>query len=150
MLNVSQNQPRIRALRQDERYGKFAIEPLDKGYGHTLGASLRRVLLSSIEGVAITAVQVRVDLDFRRSLAGREDNVERLRIIRRLVDEHVRSGVVRVHPIHGQDGIAGNAVREGERHVVRGRVVLGELLLVVARVPEADPVFDRRTERGRA
>jgi DNA-directed RNA polymerase subunit alpha len=46
MLNVSQNQPRI------------AIEPLDKGYGHTLGASLRRVLLSSIEGVAITAVQV--------------------------------------------------------------------------------------------
>ena len=58
MLNVSQVQPRIRALQQNERYGKFVIEPLDKGYGHTLGASLRRVLLSSIDGVAITAVQV--------------------------------------------------------------------------------------------
>ena len=59
MLNVSQPiQPRIRVLQQTETYGKFAVEPLDKGYGHTLGASLRRVLLTSIEGVAITAVQV--------------------------------------------------------------------------------------------
>lgn len=59
MFNVSQpNQPRIRVLQQTETYGKFAVEPLDKGYGHTLGASLRRVLLTSIEGAAITAVQV--------------------------------------------------------------------------------------------
>jgi DNA-directed RNA polymerase subunit alpha len=57
MLNVSSIQPRIRVLQQNERYGKFAVEPLNKGYGHTLGASLRRVLLTSIEGVAITAVQ---------------------------------------------------------------------------------------------
>jgi DNA-directed RNA polymerase subunit alpha len=57
MLNVSV-QPRLHALQQSENYGKFAIEPLDKGYGYTLGASLRRVLLSSIEGVAITAIQV--------------------------------------------------------------------------------------------
>lgn len=57
MLNT-QVQPRIRVLQQSDRYGKFVIEPLDKGYGHTLGASLRRVLLSSIDGVAVTAVQV--------------------------------------------------------------------------------------------
>jgi DNA-directed RNA polymerase subunit alpha len=57
MFNAS-NPPRLRALSQSENYGKFAIEPLDKGYGYTLGASLRRVLLSSIEGVAITAIQV--------------------------------------------------------------------------------------------
>src|SRR4028119_432805 len=58
MFNVSQVQPRIRVLKQAERYGKFVVEPLDKGYGHTLGASLRRVLLTSIEGAAITAIQV--------------------------------------------------------------------------------------------
>ena len=58
MLNVTQVQPRIRVLTQNDRYGKFAVEPFDKGYGQTLGASLRRVLLSSIEGVAITAIQV--------------------------------------------------------------------------------------------
>jgi DNA-directed RNA polymerase subunit alpha len=58
MLNVSQVTPRIRVLQQSDRYGKFEVSPLDKGYGHTLGASLRRVLLTSIEGVAVTAVQV--------------------------------------------------------------------------------------------
>ena len=57
MLNL-QVQPRIRLLTQNDRYGKFVVEPLDKGYGQTLGASLRRVLLTSIEGVAITAIQV--------------------------------------------------------------------------------------------
>ncbi len=58
MLSTLQIEPRIRAAEQNEKYGKFIVEPLDKGYGHTLGASLRRVLLSSIQGVAITSVQV--------------------------------------------------------------------------------------------
>jgi len=59
MLNsTSDKQPRVRALQVSDRYGKFVVDPLPKGYGHTLGASLRRVLLTSIEGVAITAVQV--------------------------------------------------------------------------------------------
>lgn len=39
-------------------YGKFVIEPLDRGYGTTLGNSLRRVLLSSLEGAAITTVKI--------------------------------------------------------------------------------------------
>ena len=39
-------------------YAKFAAEPFERGYGHTLGNTLRRVLLSSIEGAAITAVKV--------------------------------------------------------------------------------------------
>ena len=36
------------------RYGKFVCEPLDRGYGITLGNSLRRILLSSLDGAAIT------------------------------------------------------------------------------------------------
>ncbi len=39
-------------------YGKFIIEPLDQGYGQTLGNSLRRVLLSSLSGAAITSVKI--------------------------------------------------------------------------------------------
>lgn len=39
-------------------YGKFTIEPFEKGFGHTIGNGLRRVLLSSIEGFAVTAVQI--------------------------------------------------------------------------------------------
>ncbi|RME62120.1 MAG: DNA-directed RNA polymerase subunit alpha [Candidatus Dadabacteria bacterium] len=42
----------------DHRYGKFVVEPLERGYGVTLGNSLRRVLLSSIEGAAITSLRI--------------------------------------------------------------------------------------------
>ncbi len=42
----------------DGRYGKFVAEPLERGYGVTIGNSLRRILLSSLEGSAITSVQI--------------------------------------------------------------------------------------------
>ena len=41
-----------------ETYGKFSAEPFEKGFGHTIGNSLRRVLLSYLEGAAITAVKI--------------------------------------------------------------------------------------------
>lgn len=41
-----------------ERYGKFIVEPLERGYGTTLGNSLRRILLSSLPGAAVTAVKI--------------------------------------------------------------------------------------------
>lgn len=43
---------------EDGSYGKFVCEPLDRGYGITLGNSLRRVLLSSLDGVAITSIKI--------------------------------------------------------------------------------------------
>ena len=39
-----------------DHYGKFVAEPFERGYGHTIGNSLRRILLSSLEGAAVTAV----------------------------------------------------------------------------------------------
>ena len=45
-------------LKSDGSYGKFVIEPLERGYGTTLGNSLRRVLLSSLPGVAATSVKI--------------------------------------------------------------------------------------------
>ena len=45
-------------LNEDGRSGKFVIEPLERGYGITLGNSLRRVLLSSLPGVAVTSIKV--------------------------------------------------------------------------------------------
>ncbi len=52
--------PRIEAtdLAIDGTYGKFIVEPLERGYGTTLGNSLRRVLLSSLPGVAVTSIKV--------------------------------------------------------------------------------------------
>ncbi|TYQ15124.1 UNVERIFIED_CONTAM: DNA-directed RNA polymerase subunit alpha [Acetivibrio alkalicellulosi] len=43
---------------EDNMYGKFVIEPLERGYGITLGNSLRRILLSSLPGVAVTSIKI--------------------------------------------------------------------------------------------
>jgi len=45
-------------ISQDSRYGKFVIEPLERGFGNTLGNALRRVLLSSLPGVAVTGIYI--------------------------------------------------------------------------------------------
>lgn len=52
--------PRIECIenQSDESYGKFIVEPLERGYGTTLGNSLRRVLLSSLPGTAVTSVKI--------------------------------------------------------------------------------------------
>ena len=52
--------PRIECVESpaDESYGKFVVEPLERGYGTTLGNSLRRVLLSSLPGTAVTTVKI--------------------------------------------------------------------------------------------
>tara|TARA_Y100000588_G_scaffold348803_2_gene398694 strand:+ start:18232 stop:19239 length:1008 start_codon:yes stop_codon:yes gene_type:complete len=58
-----------------ETYGRFVAEPFETGYGHTIGNSLRRVLLSSIEGAAISSVSIEgVDHEFQ-SLEGVEEDV---------------------------------------------------------------------------
>ena len=52
--------PRIECIEtpSDESYGKYVVEPLERGYGTTLGNSLRRVLLSSLPGTAVTSIKI--------------------------------------------------------------------------------------------
>jgi DNA-directed RNA polymerase subunit alpha len=52
--------PRIETVEisEDATFGKFVVEPLERGYGATLGNSLRRILLSSLPGAAVTSVQI--------------------------------------------------------------------------------------------
>jgi DNA-directed RNA polymerase subunit alpha len=50
--------PRIECVDVTDSYGKFIVEPLERGYGITLGNSLRRILLSSLPGVAVTSVKI--------------------------------------------------------------------------------------------
>ena len=50
--------PQVRKAEGDETYGKFEIEPLEPGFGTTLGNTLRRVLLSSLWGAAVTSIQI--------------------------------------------------------------------------------------------
>lgn len=50
--------PNITAVDQEDSYGKFVVEPLERGFGTTLGNSLRRVLLTSIPGTALSYIQI--------------------------------------------------------------------------------------------
>ncbi|HHY91999.1 MAG TPA: DNA-directed RNA polymerase subunit alpha [Firmicutes bacterium] len=57
---IEMEKPRIEVaeISEDDRYGRFVVEPLERGYGTTLGNSLRRVLLSSLPGAAVTSVKI--------------------------------------------------------------------------------------------
>ncbi len=55
---IEELSPGMVALELSEKYGKFAIEPLERGFGHTLGNAFRRVLLAHIPGAAVTDVRI--------------------------------------------------------------------------------------------
>ncbi|MBR6634260.1 MAG: DNA-directed RNA polymerase subunit alpha, partial [Clostridia bacterium] len=58
MIGIEKPRIETAEFSEDGRYGKFVVEPLERGYGTTLGNSLRRVLLSSLPGYAITSVKI--------------------------------------------------------------------------------------------
>jgi DNA-directed RNA polymerase subunit alpha len=79
--------PRIERIAESRNYGKYTISPLERGYGTTIGSSLRRVLLSSLEGAAVSSVRI-TDVQHEYSVVPgiREDviqiilNIKQLRI----------------------------------------------------------------------
>lgn len=80
--------PRIETLQQTETYGKFDVQPMDRGFGVTMGSALRRILLSSITGAAITSVKIDGVLHEFSTIPGvKEDTTE---LLLNLKDIHVR------------------------------------------------------------
>lgn len=77
--------PRVHPLELTETYGRFAVEPLERGYGNTLGNAFRRVLLAHIEGAAVTDVRIQGALHEFTTLPGIvEDTMEIILNIREL------------------------------------------------------------------
>src|SRR3990167_4125831 len=74
MLMVEPNF-KIKELESTKEFGEFAIEPLEPGYGHTLGHALRRALLISIPGVAITSVKISGAKHRFSTLPGLKENI---------------------------------------------------------------------------
>ena len=91
--------PKIVHEEVDDHRGVFAIEPLDRGFGHTFGNSLRRVLLSSLEGAAVTSVKVEGTAHEFTTLPGvREDVTDIVLNLKNLVCRlHGESPEVEVH-----------------------------------------------------
>ncbi len=74
---------KLRKLTLDEKtatdaYGRFTAEPFERGYGHTIGNSLRRILLSSLEGAAITSVKITGALHEFAVLKGVKEDVAQI------------------------------------------------------------------------
>ena len=57
-MELQEVQPEVRVIETEDNYGHFRIEPLKRGYGHTLGNAMRRVLLSSLPGAAISSIRI--------------------------------------------------------------------------------------------
>ena len=65
----------IAEISDDNKYGKFVVEPLERGYGITLGISLRRIMLSSLPGTAVSQVKIKGVLHEFSSLPGVKEDV---------------------------------------------------------------------------
>src|SRR5881227_4163021 len=91
--------PKIVHEEVDEHRGVFVIEPLDRGFGYTFGNSLRRVLLSSLEGAAVTSVKIEgISHEFTTLTGVREDVTDIILNLKNLISIlHGDSPEVEVH-----------------------------------------------------
>ena len=110
--------PKIVHEEINENRGVFVIEPLDRGFGYTFGNSLRRVLLSSLEGAAVTSVKIEgVAHEFTTLPGVREDVTDLILNLKNLICPAPRR-VARDRGAHRQEG---RGRRHGGRHRGAGR-----------------------------
>jgi DNA-directed RNA polymerase subunit alpha len=75
MLEIEKPKIETVEISNDAKFGKFVVEPLERGYGTTLGNSLRRILLSSLPGAAVTSIQIDGVLHEFSTVEGVEEDV---------------------------------------------------------------------------
>lgn len=75
MFDFEKPRIEIAELSEDNRYGRFVVEPLERGYGTTLGNSLRRIMLSSLPGAAVSSVKIKGVLHEFSSIPGVKEDV---------------------------------------------------------------------------
>ena len=75
MFDFEKPKIEIAEISEDKRYGKFVVEPLERGYGTTLGNSLRRIMLSSLPGAAVSQVKIDGVLHEFSSIPGVKEDV---------------------------------------------------------------------------
>ena len=138
--------PQIECAEISDRYGRFITEPLERGFGITLGNALRRILLSSLPGAAVTWIKIDgTQHEFSTIPHVKEDTVDFLL--------NVKS--IRLRPITSQDGRL-TLFAEGEGVVTAGdidpsadfEVVNPELHLASLDSPEAKLVVELNVEQG--
>lgn len=115
MLEIEK--PKIECVErsEDNKYGKFVVEPLERGYGITLGNSLRRILLSSLPGAAVTSIKIDGVLHEFSTIPGVvEDTTD---IILNLKSLAIK--------LHTDEPVTARIEAEGECEVTAGDIIAG-------------------------
>ena len=139
--------PQITVIEADDRYGQFAVEPLESGFGVTLGNPLRRVLYSSLLGTAITWVKVEGVLHEYATMAHVKEEVsEFLLNVKsiRLRSEVDRPGKLRLEVSGEGEVCAGDIMASSDFEVVNP-----ELHLATLDSPDAKLSVEFNVERGK-
>lgn len=118
--------------KEEESYGKFVITPLERGYGTTLGNALRRVLLSSMPGIAIVAVEIEgVDHEFMALDGILEDVTEIILNLKNINMTIAEEELFKPMPNEVQDLYELSIVAEGERVITAGDLEHSSELIIV-------------------
>ena len=120
---VEIEKPRITCMdsAEDPSYGKYVVEPLERGYGTTLGNSLRRILLSSLPGTAATSIKIAgVQHEFSTLPGVREDVTEIVLNVKRIIAKLHCQGVktVYIDAVGPCEVHAGDIKADGEVEII--------------------------------
>lgn len=139
--------PKIEREAEARNYGKFVISPLERGYGTTLGNALRRVLLSSLEGSAVTSIRIAdVQHEFSDIPGVREDVIRVMLQIKQLRMKMYDVGSARLHlEVRGSGVVtAGDIIAPPEIEIMNP-----DLYLFTVDDNSADLEIEMTVERGR-
>ena len=120
---VEIEKPRIECIENpgDNSYGKYVVEPLERGYGTTLGNSLRRILLSSLPGTAVTSIKIAgVQHEFTTIPGVKEDVTEIVLNVKSIIAKLYSEGVKTVYiEANGECEVtAGDIKSDGEVEIL--------------------------------
>lgn len=138
--------PKVEREAEARNYGKFVISPLEQGYGTTLGNALRRVLLSSLDGAAVTAIRITDVLHEFSDIPGvREDVIQVILQIKKLRMKLFDVDVAHMHlEIHGEGEVTAADIQVPAEI----EIVNPDLYLFTVDQP-TDLEIDFTVERGR-
>ena len=139
--------PKVECVESTETYGRFVAEPVDKGFGITLGNAMRRVLLSSLPGAAITWVMIEgVQHEFSTIPHVKEDTIDFLLNVKGIRLRHLaqRSGKMRLE-VEGEGQVCAGDIKPSADF----EIVNPELYLATLDSPKAKLSIEFNVEIGR-
>ncbi len=139
--------PKVERIAEARNYGKFSISPLERGFGTTVGNALRRVLLSSLEGAAITSIRITDVLHEFSDIEGVREDV--IQVILQLKQLRIKMYDVDVSHLHLEVSGEGTVTAADIICPPEVEIVNPDLYLFTVDSKKANLEIDLTVERGR-